>query len=305
MVVDLDKSVNVKMFGKTTQQKGFWIDQKDQPQEAQSISSNLLLYITSGSFNILIEDNIYNVSEGDVILIPSKMTYQPRESNGCSYYFVHFLATTLESAPPSNIDKALLKFSEVTDTGYAYNYYGKAYNSIINLPIHIKQNNFKSYYPLRNVFDRATKLNVWSNNYEKLLLDNIIRELLILISTELATPQTSNNTLQKILFYINKNYTQPITLTTLSKKFGFSASYISRLFRSFLGKGTVDYINDLRLNSACEYLISSNHTVGEISNKIGFPNQYYFDRLFKRKYGITPKEFRKSNHKTIPKNQSK
>lgn len=35
MVVDLDKSVNVKMFGKTTQQKGFWIDQKDQPQEAQ------------------------------------------------------------------------------------------------------------------------------------------------------------------------------------------------------------------------------------------------------------------------------
>ena len=76
-----------------------------------------------------------------------------------------------------------------TEKGYAYNFYGKTYSSVINLPIHIKQDNFKSYYPLQNVFERATKLNIWINDYEKLLLDNIIRELLIIISTELATPQ--------------------------------------------------------------------------------------------------------------------
>ena len=296
MVVDLDKPVNVKMFGKTTQQKGFWIDQKNQNQELQSISSNLLLYITSGSFNIRIDDNFYSVSEGDVVLIPKETKYQPRESEGCSYYFVHFSASTLESTPPSNIDQSLLRFQEITDIGYAYNYYGKTYSSIINLPVHIKQNNTKSYYPLHNVFERATKLNVWRNNYEKLLLDNIIRELLILISTELSSHQTPNNTLQKILHYINKHYTEPINLTSIAEKFGFSTSYITKLFRNFLGKGTVDYINDLRLTAACEYLISSNHTIGEISNKIGFSNQYYFDRLFKRKYGVTPKEFRKRNN---------
>ena len=296
MIVDLDKPVNVKMFGKTTQQNGFWIDQKNQPQKAQSISSNLLLYITSGSFNMCIGDDIYSVSEGDVVLIPAKTIYQPRETDGCSYYFVHFSATTLENTPPSNIDQSLLRYQEATDIGYAYNYYGKTYSSIINLPIHIKQNNFKSYYPLHNVFERAIKLNVWRNNYEKLLLDNIIRELLILISTEMATQQTSNNTLQKVLHHINKHYTEDITLTSIAEKFGFSTSYITKLFRNFLGKGTVDYINDLRLTAACEYLISSNHSIGEISNKIGFSNQYYFNRLFKRKYGVTPKEFRKSNN---------
>ncbi len=296
MVVDLDKPVTVKMFGKTTQQNGFWHDQKNQSQKLQSITSNLLLYVTSGSFNMLIGDDIYSVSEGDVVIIPSETIYQPRESDGCSYYFVHFSATTLESTPPSNIDQSLLRFQAITDTGYAYNYYGKTYNSTINLPIHIKQNNTKAYYPLHNVFERATKLNIWRNNYEKLLLDNIIRELLILISTELATQQTSNNTLQKILHYINKHYTEPITLTSIAKNFDFSTSYITKLFHNFLGKGTVDYINDLRLTAACEYLISSNYSIGEISNKIGFSNQYYFDRLFKRKYGVTPKEFRKSNN---------
>lgn len=296
MIVDLDKPVNVKMFGKTTQTNGYWNDQKNQSQKTQFITSNLLLYITSGSFNMRIGDDIYSVSEGDVVLIPSETVYQPRETEGCSYYFVHFSATTLESAPPSNIAQSLLRYQEVTDSGYAYNYYGKTYSSVINLPVHIKQNNFKSYYPLHNVFERATKLNIWRNNYEKLLLDNIIRELLILISTELATNQTPNNTLQKILHYINKHYTENLTLTSIAEKFGFSTSYITKLFRNFLGKGTVDYINDLRLTTACEYLISSNYTIGEISNRIGFQNQYYFDRLFKRKYGVTPKEFRKSNN---------
>lgn len=298
MVVDLDKPIIVKMFGKTAQHNGFWHDQKNQSQKLQSISSNMLLYVTKGSFNMLIGDDVYNVSEGDVVLIPAQTVYQPRESDGCSYYFVHFSATTLESTPPSTINRSLLRYNEVND-GYAYNYYGETYSSIINLPIHITQNNFKSYYPLHNVFERATKLNIWRNNYEKLLLDNTIRELLILISTELSTQQTSNNTLQKVLHYINKHYTEPITLTSISENFGFSTSYITKLFRNFLGKGTVDYINDLRLTDACEYLISSNYSIGEISNKIGFQNQYYFDRLFKRKYGVTPKEFRKSNNNNL------
>ena len=293
MIIDLDKPVNVKMFGKTTQTKGFWLDQKDQNQESQSITSNLLLYVTSGSFSMRIGDDIYKVSDGDVVIIPSETVYQPRESEGCTYYFVHFSADSLENTAPSNVEQLFFRFRETAGIGYIYNYYGNIYSSIVNLPIHIKENNTKSYYPVHSVFERATKLNIWQNNYEKLLLDNIIRELLILISTELSTPNTTNHALQKILHYINKHYTEPLTLTSIAETFGFSTSYITKLFHDFLKKGTVDYINDLRLTDACEYLISSSYTIGEISNKIGFLNQYYFNRLFKRKYGVTPKEFRK------------
>ena len=143
-------------------------------------------------------------------------------------------------------------------------------------------------------------LNFWQNDSVKLLLDNIMRELLILISADFTTNNQANSALQKILLYISKNYMNPITLTSLADTFEVSTSYITKSFRTFLGKGTVDYINDLRLVVACEYLISSNLSIGDISDRIGFSNQYYFDRLFKRKYGITPKDFRKANYNEEP-----
>lgn len=77
----------------------------------------------------------------------------------------------------------------------------------------------------------------------------------------------SNNTLKKILHYINKHYNENLTLTSIAEHFGFSTSYITKLFRNFLGKGTVDYINDLRLTAACEYLISSNYLIEKFQIK--------------------------------------
>ena len=297
MFIDLDKAVTVNMFGKHSQKTGFWNAQINQAQNQQSITSNLLIYVIDGSFNIKIADKIYLVSNGDIIVIPAGTIYQPRESDGCSYYFFHFTASIIESSSFLNIGKSLLRFVEYENDGYTYNYYGSTYNSVVDIPIHIKHNQLNSHYKISDVINRAVVLNFWQNNSEKFLLDNILRELLILISTEFTTVKPSNSTLQKILLYISTNYMKPINLTSLSNTFGISASYITKLFRINLGKGTVDYINDLRLTAACEYLISSNLAIGEISDKIGFTNQYYFDRLFKRKYGVTPKDFRKTSNK--------
>ena len=300
MIIDLDKTVNVKMFGKCSHTSGFWHAQKKQKQNRQSIISNLFLYVTKGSFNMRIADDIYTVSEGDVLVIPAKTVYQPLESDGCSYYFLHFTESVIDSTPSSNIGKSLIRFAELENSGYSYNYYGSVYNSVVEIPIHIKHNQFNIHYKINDVINRAAVLNYWQNNNEKLLLDNIMRELLILVSNALNSKHPTNSTLQKILLYINKNYTEPITLTSLSDTFEISTSYITKLFHNFLGKSTVSYINDLRLMQACEYLISSNLTIGEISDRIGFENHYYFDRLFKKKYNITPKDFRKANYNIIP-----
>lgn len=124
MFIDLDKAVTVNMFGKHSQKTGFWNAQINQAQNQQSITSNLLIYVTDGSFNIKIADKIYLVSNGDTIVIPAGTIYQPRESDGCSYYFFHFTASIIESSSFLNIGKSLLRFVEYENDGYTYNYYG-------------------------------------------------------------------------------------------------------------------------------------------------------------------------------------
>ena len=287
MLFDLDKSVYVNMFGKHNQIGGFWHDK-------HAISANLILYIINGSLNMEIDDVVYHADAGDVLFIPANTSYRPLECEESLYYFLHFTASSAENTP-TNMQNIIKRFrDDGPQIGYIYNYYGpKEYNSIVEIPYHSKHGTTGK---INEIFNRAAKLNIWRNNAEKLLLDNIARELLISISPAISNEQSTNPTLQKILHYIQAHFTEPINLTKISQTFEISNSYITKLFRTYLGIGTVDYINDLRLSFACEQLISSNYSISEISNMVGFSNQYYFDRIFKRKYGLTPKEFRKANY---------
>lgn len=101
--------------------------------------------------------------------------------------------------------------------------------------------------------------------------------------------------LQPVLTYINMNYDKPITLDMLAKKFGYSKSGFSHIFSKTLGTSPIKYINDIRLNSACEMLSSTNLSISAIAITCGFNDPLYFSRLFFKKYKTTPSEYRKSN----------
>lgn len=288
MRFDLDKPVYVNMFGKHTQTSGYW-------EKKRSITSNLMIYVISGSFDMLIDDTVYHASQGDVLLIPANVFSQPLKCDATSYYFLHFIASVTDKEP-TGFHNVISSFRDDGPIGYIYNYYGylglRNYDSVVEIQTHTKNTTSNR---IEEVFKRAAQINIWNNNAEKLLIDNIAREILICLNVDFIQNSNTNSTLQKILLYINRHFSEDISLCQISENFGISYSYITKLFRTYIGMGTVDYINNLRLTYACEKLISSNNTIGEISNSVGFSNQYYFNRLFRRKYGITPNEFRKSN----------
>lgn len=102
---------------------------------------------------------------------------------------------------------------------------------------------------------------------------------------------------QKVQAYINEHFRKEIRLVTLAEMVGMTPVSFSRFFRLRTGKTLSEYIIDIRLGAASRLLVDSTRTVAEICYDCGFNNLSNFNRMFKRKKGCAPKEFRENYHK--------
>lgn len=88
--------------------------------------------------------------------------------------------------------------------------------------------------------------------------------------------------------YSDYNLSQQSIASTVK----LSSAYVGKLFKDSCGITITEYLNDVRLRRAQELLLKEDSTIAEIMEKVGYGNQSYFFRLFKSKFGSTPKEFR-------------
>lgn len=99
----------------------------------------------------------------------------------------------------------------------------------------------------------------------------------------------------KALNYIDENYLVDLNLETVSSHVFLSTFYFSRLFKKELGITFSDYLVRKKIDLAKTLLMSTNKSILEISTYIGFKEQNYFCKVFRKIVGKTPSEFRKSN----------
>lgn len=95
--------------------------------------------------------------------------------------------------------------------------------------------------------------------------------------------------------YVGERYYENLTLTEVAEKTGVTAGYLSTLFQRELEKGFVDYLNEIRIDHACTYLQQNYLKTYEIAYKVGFNDEKYFSKVFKKITGQSPTEYRKSS----------
>ena len=110
-----------------------------------------------------------------------------------------------------------------------------------------------------------------------------------------AKQKKSLDKLKLVLEYIHENYQKAITIEEIAAVCHYSTSHFMKFFKESMGSGFIQYLNDYRLNMAAQLLQTSNDTILEISQKTGFENLSYFNRLFKKKYNRTPTTYREEN----------
>ncbi|MEK0314723.1 AraC family transcriptional regulator [Cohnella sp. 56] len=92
---------------------------------------------------------------------------------------------------------------------------------------------------------------------------------------------------------IQSNYANTnLSLQEISDLLKMSPAYVGRIFKKYESVSVADYINEVRLQNAVMLLEKNNWQVNEISDKVGFSSQSYFFKLFKKRFGTTPKDYR-------------
>lgn len=150
------------------------------------------------------------------------------------------------------------------------------------------------------VIDGVNRLSSMTEKDRYGLIGQLYSSLLITytlsrLDITLAQRAQIDHRIQNAVTYMNRFYTQNIAIGHMAKTRNMTREAFSRLFKKEMGRSPFDYISNLRMSKARLLLHSSTQPIKSVAQLVGYSDQYYFSRLFKKHHGLSPKAYRKSN----------
>ena len=223
-----------------------------------------LMYIIEGNLKLSSDMGGGSVGAGTAVFFPPEYKYAYSFSgNGTlSYYFVHFTGSDVERI------FALLGIGKLPTVLEAQNMddIGAAFGRL-----------FSSFEYEKNFFEVSSSA-----------------ELGVILSLVARAYKMGRNKspLSSSVGYINAFYTQNIKIPELAKMEGLSTSRYNALFREIYGVSTQRYIVNLRLKAAASLLKSCDLDIKEVGAAVGYSDNHFFSKIFKKYYSLSPKQYR-------------
>ena len=119
----------------------------------------------------------------------------------------------------------------------------------------------------------------------------------ISIGTRLISPMYDENIpdrIKEVARFMEQNISENLTVAHIAKRFSLSESALKKMFSTDVGCGVTDFFNNMKIEKAKQFIRENDKNFTQISEEIGFNSIHYFSRLFKKKTGMTPTEYRSS-----------
>ena len=246
-----------------------------------------IIYIKKGNGTITVDFTQHTVSAGDIALIlPGQLhSIGQFESESMEYENIIFHPNMLIS-----------KKTDTCNTDYLV----PLLSGNVSLPL-LYTPDSPHYAEISACIDANDEIcKTYPSGYQLFIKGQLFLLFYILFhkcSTKEPSGKDRSKSLEKmklILKYVENNYMEKITIEDIANEVGLSQSHFMKYFKQYTGQSFVNYLNDYRLSRAGGFLRTTGDTVTEIAGRCGFDNLSYFNRLFRRKYGMTPKEYRES-----------
>lgn len=247
-----------------------------------------IIYVKEGRGERFVADNMGVFDSGEIILLGSNLPHYMRSadeyfSDDCSKRVkgavIQFQKDFMSYAIHSYIDlKPVKEILELSKRGIHFPYSGneEIIERVEALPV---------YKGIDRLVNLLLLLNSMAKSNNKRLLGS--RQFNNSLSL------FSDDRLEKILSYVNYHYTEKIDIETIAAKIPMNVTAFCRYFKEKSGKTFMDHILDLRIGYACKLLSGTPADITQICIASGFNSITHFNRIFKRKTGLTPTGYKK------------
>lgn len=245
------------------------------------------IYIKKGAGLVSVDFVPYKVHEGDIVVVcPGRLhTIEEWKNESMEYENIIFHLSLLGSRQPDFCWEAYL--SPISR--------GRK-----NLPVLITKS-FSGYSEIAYCLDQIDHIReTFPEGFELFIKGKLFELFFLFLGNKAASsspvssrPLKDLERTRQILKYLEQHYSRTISIKEISEVCGMSQSHFMRFFKSTMGMSFTPYLNDYRLTMASRLLLFSEDSILTIAGDTGFNNLSYFNRSFKEKFGMTPREFRK------------
>ena len=256
-------------------------DEKGSVLTGDHLQDLCFLSVFSGSMRLEMNEKDILLEEGDVILLQADRPYTLQAADRCTFCTLHANPVLFQSSlalphyildlfSPSSPSCFLLKKGQ-KDTEYV--------SDLLDRIIQLPDDSLLSY--------RLTIM-----GYLHLILARFLTCIADdpSYNADRILPESGN--LDRMLHYIHCNFRSKIRLEDIADAGNVSRSRCSPIFRKYMHMTPIEYVNDYRLEVSRGYLSDRSISIASIASSCGFSGQSYYTKLFVRKYGCTPSEYR-------------
>jgi len=248
-------------------------------------------YIKEGEGICVVDEKIYYVKSGDIVIV---LPYQLHRIENVKTF-------------PMNIYIIQAGIGNFLDSSNLFFYIGKIIFSTPSLYQYLTLDR-KERYEIETLLQKLTTCEIQHSKLRSLYISIKFLELLIMIVDKLLNTNASEVTdinlsycfitgkddnQCKMILYVMNNYDKNVCLSDIAKRFNYSPSVITRIFKKITNKSFYEFLCELRIRHAISEIITSNKSLQEIAIEVGFSSYAAFRRAFVKMVGILPSEYKR------------
>lgn len=239
-------------------------------ERKEGIEEYIFLYCTEGKGTIWINGKKYVLSENEAFCIPrfQKHCYYSDKKNPWSILWVHFKGEDTQYFPLDECKVVRFKSSHASNRMMF----------LFDLLFRVLEGN----YTLGNfIYISQVLLMVLAETYHREKKGDIVEQ---------------NKHVTNIVKYMYLHIGENLYLEDICERFELSKSYVNTIFLKCTQHAPMEFFTNLKMRQACNMLRDSDMYVYEIAQQLGYKDQYYFSRLFKKVVGMSPKEYKGNDY---------